>query len=463
MDGLARTRCRTACATTVAALAVRPEDQAQGLQGRHLEPGRVLAFPYAAPTRVAFHMGAVAYPIDLAFVGPDGRVAKLVEGARPGAKARWGADHVTCVLETHAGDARRLGFVVGADVRLGPEAEGEAASATVVDPGAFSVALLEGLARSRRAPAWRPDVPTRGHTETAVVDAAMVEAWLRAIGVDDASLAGVVAAVTSAEGWSVLGDALILAGLADTVRLDNGRLVLNRGRKTVRDGREARALAERVTHATREERRMRPPGVYCGACGGDVNTNPNFPDVGRCTLCGSDMDHETTVELDEDEEVLRRTSPRIGAKTRAIAQVFAPPTSFPPERATLSSRVHPGVSAVMAVRAAIAGLSIPNPDIRYAGMHRLSGAGAHQITDGVIDVHLQFRTARGVNHTVQVPVHVQNGRLVKPAVLIDQGTYKLFAQHTFDEMIGRAEFSQERPARQMFQPSGGGRTPLLWD
>lgn len=232
MEDLARTRLVTAQAMLPASVALRPHEQAQGLQDRRpLRAREALLFPYASPRPVTFHMGRVAYPIDVVFVDGFGRVARVVERALPGRDEHWSSPFTQLVAETQGGRARDLGMVVGAQVAAGLPA------GLIANPPEFAAAMLEGMARSQLAPHWRPDVPTRGSTESAVVDAETIAGWVDQLGLVPGGREEVLRAATSVEGWQLIADALVLSGLTDLAKLGPSvpggvpdRLVLTRGR-----------------------------------------------------------------------------------------------------------------------------------------------------------------------------------------------------------------------------------------
>lgn len=414
MDELSRTRIATPAAVLVAAVAVRAEDQVQGLQDRRpLGLGEALAFPQLDSSRrlierpATFHMGRVAYPIDVAFIDGCGRVSRLVEHAQPGARERWTAP-AAWVVETRGGVARRAGLVLGAQVDVPEAAATGGAAGELHDPGTFAAALLEGLALSRRAPEWRPSRKDGGRTETAVIDKDTLLAWISALPLDEADHQRVLEATMSPAGWSALTDGLILAGLADVAHVVGDHLLLTRGRRLQRD-------AARGAPA---------------------------PDLSVPERAG---------------RMLRRE-----ALVRALAAPGMLSWHTPGAPAVVRAPLHPGVAAVMLVQQTLAGCSIPGVQIRYAGMHRTSGAGGHGITNGVIDVHVAFRTARGVDHVVQVPIYVREGNLHRPTVMLDQGVVRLLAQPSFDEAVGRFEYPQDKPARAMFSPPGSGGHAPFW-
>jgi hypothetical protein len=199
----------------------------------------------------------------------------------------------------------------------------------------------------------------------------------------------------------VLTDALILAGLTDVAHVVGDHLLLTRGRRTVRDA------------------SVRTHGPDLGALGAK-----------RAAF---------------EAQLSRHVGQNLGAW-----------------EGSQGAPMHPGIAAVLEVQKAIAHCVVPSVQIRYAGMHRSSGSGGHGITEGVIDVHVAYRTARGVDHVVQVPVYVRAGRLQRPTVMIDQGVTRLLAQPAFDETIGRFEYPQTKPSRPMYSPPGVGGASPFW-
>ena len=58
------------------------------------------------------HTAWMRFPIDVVFIGPDGRVLRVVEGLRPWRTAQCRG--AAAVVETSAGQAERLGFATPA-------------------------------------------------------------------------------------------------------------------------------------------------------------------------------------------------------------------------------------------------------------------------------------------------------------------------------------------------------------
>lgn len=123
---------------------------------------------------------------------------------------------------------------------------------------------------------------------------------------------------------------------------------------------------------------------------------------------------------------------------------------------------HPGLAAILAVRTAVAAFDLPGDfRTRYVGMKRFSGRGGHGITDGIINIELSFRSMTGVDRTVDIPVMVHEGRVLEPAVLVDQGEMRAIAKSTFDDLVSRGTFYAPVPARPtMYSPPPEARRPV---
>lgn len=80
-------------------------ERARGLEafnGRGLMDDEAMVFVYDPPEVASIHMAAVSFPIDVVFVGADGRVTAIAEDIRPGSQSRW-ATHAALVLELRSG------------------------------------------------------------------------------------------------------------------------------------------------------------------------------------------------------------------------------------------------------------------------------------------------------------------------------------------------------------------------
>jgi uncharacterized protein len=101
-------------------LATTPEQQSCGLMGRKSLPkngGMLFDMRPAGPAY--FWMQNTPLPLDMLFIGPDGRVVHRVLNARPYSTNSLGTDdRVEAVLEIAGGEALRLGLGVGSKVSL---------------------------------------------------------------------------------------------------------------------------------------------------------------------------------------------------------------------------------------------------------------------------------------------------------------------------------------------------------
>lgn len=104
------------CATLSCYIAANNQLQTRGLQGfEKIGKSEGVLFPFSSAKTATFHMGDVKFPIDIIFIGGDGRVNKIVENAQPGSKEKWAMGRVAAVVEANAG------FCAENDVKVGSE------------------------------------------------------------------------------------------------------------------------------------------------------------------------------------------------------------------------------------------------------------------------------------------------------------------------------------------------------
>ena len=61
-----------------------PEEQAQGLMFRKsVPPDRGMIFPYDPPVQVSFWMKNTLVPLDMVFIGPDGKIGRIAANTTP--------------------------------------------------------------------------------------------------------------------------------------------------------------------------------------------------------------------------------------------------------------------------------------------------------------------------------------------------------------------------------------------
>ncbi|MCX7889269.1 MAG: DUF192 domain-containing protein [Rhodobacteraceae bacterium] len=100
-------------------IADTPAERSRGLMFRDSLPdGAGMLFVYPAPGEVAFWMKNTLIPLDMIFIGPDGRVNGIRAMAAPGDLTPVpGPPGTQFVLEIGGGVAGRLGLREGAELR----------------------------------------------------------------------------------------------------------------------------------------------------------------------------------------------------------------------------------------------------------------------------------------------------------------------------------------------------------
>jgi uncharacterized protein len=95
--------------------------QEQGLMFvRDLPPSEGMLFPQDSPQVAHFWMKNTYIPLDMVFVGEDGRVAKVIANAKPFSLDILSSDvPVIAVLEIRGGEAAQRGIAVGDQVSWG--------------------------------------------------------------------------------------------------------------------------------------------------------------------------------------------------------------------------------------------------------------------------------------------------------------------------------------------------------
>ena len=94
-------------------------ERSRGLMFREaLAPESGMLFVYDGPQSVAFWMKNTLIPLDMLFIGQDGRVRSVHADAVPGDETPiFGGDDIQFVLEVPGGTAGRLGIAPGAELR----------------------------------------------------------------------------------------------------------------------------------------------------------------------------------------------------------------------------------------------------------------------------------------------------------------------------------------------------------
>lgn len=100
-------------------IAATPAQQATGMMYRtRMATDSGMIFPMNPPRPASFWMRNTFVPLDLLFIGADGRVRNIVAGAVPKSEAMLSsAGPVAAVLELKGGEAARIGAQPGDRVR----------------------------------------------------------------------------------------------------------------------------------------------------------------------------------------------------------------------------------------------------------------------------------------------------------------------------------------------------------
>ncbi len=100
-------------------IAATEAEQRKGLMFRKsLAPDRGMLFVYRKPQRAAFWMKNTLIPLDILYIGPDGRILSMVRNARPLDETPLpSGGPVLGVLEIAGGRAGQLGVLPGDRVR----------------------------------------------------------------------------------------------------------------------------------------------------------------------------------------------------------------------------------------------------------------------------------------------------------------------------------------------------------
>ena len=99
-------------------LAVTDEQQSRGLMFRHsLAPDAGMLFDYRFPQRITMWMRNTLIPLDMIFIGSDGRVINTVQRTIPHSEAIIASKgRARAVLEVNGGTVEHLGIKPGAMV-----------------------------------------------------------------------------------------------------------------------------------------------------------------------------------------------------------------------------------------------------------------------------------------------------------------------------------------------------------
>lgn len=110
-----------------------------------------------------------------------------------------------------------------------------------------------------------------------------------------------------------------------------------------------------------------------------------------------------------------------------------------------------GPQAIAMVRQIFDAYSLPNrPKLGCSGVRAARLASNNKVDAGVITVHAEFRTKTGVNVGIDVPVEVRGGELIEPSVIVFNGSPRVIAQSTFDNVVASNTFHEQARIRSMY-------------
>jgi hypothetical protein len=99
------------------------------------------------------------------------------------------------------------------------------------------------------------------------------------------------------------------------------------------------------------------------------------------------------------------------------------------------------------------------PQVQYTGMRVLKSAANEKhstVEEGMLMFTASFRTLSGVRNQIEIPVMVKEGQVIQPSVFIHEGTIRVIAPSSIDEMVRRGTFTQTVPERSIYTPPPKG-------
>ncbi|MFB0612760.1 DUF192 domain-containing protein [Aurantiacibacter poecillastricola] len=100
--------------TFLSEVADTPEAQARGLMFRtEMGPDEGMIFPYEPAQSLSFWMRNTVLPLDIIFIGPDGRILNIAEGVPYNEESVHSDGPAIAVLELNRGRAQELGIGPG--------------------------------------------------------------------------------------------------------------------------------------------------------------------------------------------------------------------------------------------------------------------------------------------------------------------------------------------------------------
>jgi uncharacterized membrane protein (UPF0127 family) len=93
-----------------------PEQEKGLMFVRSLAPDSGMVFPYNPPQEVGFWMKNTLIPLDMIFVGADGRIIRIATAQPETLDTVWSGGPAAAVLEINGGRAAQLGIRAGDEV-----------------------------------------------------------------------------------------------------------------------------------------------------------------------------------------------------------------------------------------------------------------------------------------------------------------------------------------------------------
>lgn len=111
-----------------------------------------------------------------------------------------------------------------------------------------------------------------------------------------------------------------------------------------------------------------------------------------------------------------------------------------------------GVKAVELVRDVFDKYNLPAmPKLSYSGLRGgRTAANSSKLVDGVVTVHAAFRTSSNVQIGLDIPIEIVNGEMLEPSVIVHNGSPRIIAQSTFDDIVERNTHFENMPVREMY-------------
>lgn len=114
-----------------------------------------------------------------------------------------------------------------------------------------------------------------------------------------------------------------------------------------------------------------------------------------------------------------------------------------------------GVNAVVLAREIFDNYELPSrPKLSYSGIRDgKTAAQSSSLTDGVVTVFAEFRTRTGVLVGIDLPIEIRNGEFVEPSVIVHNGSPRVIAQSTFDDITSLNTSYHNVVSHELYSPT----------